>query len=159
VRTGAFVREFPQHGRPIALSPDGAILATGGKGISLWDARTGQSFRKLSGYLKKTQSITFSADGRFVISGGSYGTINVWETATGRHLVTLFTFEQRRDDGTVADEWLAYHPDGFYDGSPGVDRFLAWRVGEELGFPSTLGAQLRRTDRIKSALTLSDGER
>jgi len=43
--------------------------------------------------------------------------------ATGLHLVTLFTFSER--PGTVLDDWLAYTPKRFYDGSRGVERYLA----------------------------------
>ena len=141
VRTGELKREFSEpliSGRPMALSPDGTVLATGGKSVRLWDARTGKLLRELFGHLKRTQSITFSADGRLLFSGGSYGTTNAWEVATGRHLVTLFAFPERRD-GTVEEEWLAYHPDGYYDGSPGIDRLLAWRVGDELLTPGIAG--------------------
>jgi WD40 repeat protein len=107
--------------------------------------------RELFGHLKRTQSIAFSADGRVLVAGGSYGTTNVWEVATGRHVVTLFGFLERRG-GAIQDDWLAYHPDGFYRGSPDVDRLLAWRVGEEFKTPAALGAELRRPDRVESAL-------
>jgi WD40 repeat protein len=156
VRTGALKRRFSEPaitGRPMALSPDGSVLATGGKTVRLWDARTGQPLRELFGHLKRTQSITFSADGRLLVSGGSYGTTNAWEVATGRHLVTLFAFPERRN-GTVEEEWLAYHPEGYYDGSPGIDRFLAWRVGDELLTVESLGLRLHRPDRLTDALTL-----
>jgi RNA polymerase sigma factor (sigma-70 family) len=153
-RTGELQKEFADKGHgahPVALSPDGSILAAGGKSIKLWDVRTGKLLRELFGHLKITQSITFSADGRLLVSGGSYGTTNAWEVATGRHLVTLFTFPESRE-GKVVDDWLAYHPDGYYDGSPGVERYLAWRVGDELRTPDSLGAQRHRPDRIESAL-------
>jgi WD40 repeat protein len=155
-RSGKLKKEISAQwhpARPIALSPDGSILATGGKEIKLWEVRTGKQLRQLQGYLKKTQSITFSADGRLLVSGGSYGTTNAWEVATGRHLVTLFTFPARQK-GAAADDWLAYSPDGFYDGSRGVERYLAWRVGEDLKAPSSLGVQLHRPDRLESALKL-----
>ncbi|QDV34410.1 WD40 repeat domain-containing protein [Tautonia plasticadhaerens] len=156
VRTGELRRTFSDpavSGRPMALSPDGAILATGGKTVRLWDARTGEPLRQLYGHLKRTQSLAFSADGRLVVSGGSYGTTNAWEVASGRHLVTLFAFPERRGD-TVDEEWLAYHPDGYYDGSPGVGRLLSWRVGDELLPPESLGPHLNRPDRLESALNL-----
>jgi WD40 repeat protein len=155
-RTGELVREFAAeniHGRPMALSPDGSVLATGGKSVRLWGVRTGAKLRELSGHLKRTQSIAFSADGRLLVAGGSYGTTNVWDVATGRHMVTLFAF-LGRPGGAIRDDWLAYHPDGFYHGSPDVDRLLAWRVGEELKTPASLGAELRRPDRVVSALKL-----
>jgi WD40 repeat protein len=115
--------------------------------------RTGKLVREFSGHLKLTQSITFSADGRLLVSGGSYGTTNVWEVATGRHLVTLFTFSESRE-GKVVDDWLAYDPDGYYDGSPGVERYLGWRVGDDFQTPDSLGGRLHRPDRIESALKL-----
>src|SRR5262249_34334077 len=90
---------------------------------------------------------------RLLVSGGSYGTTNAWEVATGRHLVTLFTFFESRK-GRVVDDWLAYHLDGYYDGSPDVERYLAWRGRDVLQTPDTLSAQLHRPDRIQSALKL-----
>jgi WD40 repeat protein len=156
-QTGELKKEFADKGHgahPVALSPDGSILAAGGKSVRLWDVRTGKLLRELSGHLKTTQSITFSADGRLLVSGGSYGTTNVWEVATGRHLVTLFTFSESRE-GKVVEDWLAYHPDGYYDGSPGVERYLGWRVGDELKTAKSLGPQLRRPDRLESALKLA----
>jgi WD40 repeat protein len=153
-RSGELRGEFAGRdvrGRPIALSPNGAVLATGGKSVKLWDVRTGRLLRELTGHLKKTQSLAFSADGRLLVGGGSYGTTNAWEVETGRHLITLFAFPEPRD-GAVADAWLAYHPDGFYDGSPGVERFLAWRVGDDLRTPDTIGRQFHRPDQVESSL-------
>jgi WD40 repeat protein len=156
-QTGELKKEFTDKGhgaQPIALSPDGSILAAGGKSVKLWDMRTGKLIREFSGHLKITQSITFSADGRLLVSGGSYGTTNAWEVATGRHLVTLFTFPESRK-GKVVNDWLAYHPEGYYDGSPGVERYLAWRVGADLQTPGSPGApRLHRPDRIAAALDL-----
>jgi WD40 repeat protein len=153
-QTGELKKEFADKGhgaQPVALSPDGSILAAGGKTVKLWDARTGKLRRELFGHLKLTYSIAFSADGRLLVSGGSYGTTNVWEVATGRHLVTLFTFPNRRE-GKVVDDWLTYHPDGYYDGSPGVERYLAWRVGDDFQTPDSLGALLHRPEKIEAAL-------
>jgi WD40 repeat protein len=150
-RTGELKREIATHGRPIALSPDGTTLAVGGKSVQLADARTGDKGHRLTGHLKKIQAIAFSADGRLLFAGGSYGTTNVWEVATGRHLVTLFAFPQQRN-GTVTDDWLAYHPDGFYDGSSGIERYLAWRVGTDLLTADQPGQSRRRPELVKAAL-------
>jgi hypothetical protein len=56
--------------------------------------------------------------------------------------------------GTALDDWLAYNPDGFYDGSLGVERYLAWRMGEDLQTPDSVGVQLHRPDRLASVLNL-----
>jgi len=155
-RTGMLTRGYAAeniHGRPMALSPDGSLIATGGKSIKLWDVRTGKLVRELYGHLKRTQSIVLSADGRLIVSGGSYGTTNAWEVATGKHLVTLFAFTNSRGS-QVSDDWLAYHPDGFYDGSSGIESYLAWRVGDELQLASALSGELHRPDKIAAALNL-----
>jgi WD40 repeat protein len=149
--SGALKRDFDFHGQPMALSPDGSIIATGGKSIKLWDSHTGKPLRELFGYLKRTQSIVFSADGKLIVSGGSYGTTNLWDVSRGRLLATLFTFVDART-GAVSDNWLAYTPDGYYDGPAAVERFLAWRVGDELQTPRTLAAQFHKPDRVAAAL-------
>jgi WD40 repeat protein len=143
------------HGRPIALSPDGSILAAGGKSIKLFDVQSGKLLRELGGIFKKTQSIIFSADGRLLISGGSYGTTNIWEVATGKHLVTLFTFTDPRS-GNLTDNWLAYTLDGYYKGSPGVERYLAWRVGDDLLTAQSLSTQLHRPEIFETALQIAE---
>jgi hypothetical protein len=71
--------------------------------------------------------------------------------------VTLFAFHNNQN-GTAADDWLVYHPDGYYDGSPSVERYLAWRVGDDLLTPATVGVQLHRPDRIESALKLDGSQ-
>jgi WD40 repeat protein len=155
-RTGQLKRDFAAekiHGRPMAFSADGSILATGGKSVRLWDVATGKLLREFTGHLKRTQSIVFSSDGRFVIAGGSYGTTNIWEVATGRHLVTLFAFN-KTDSGKPDDDWFAYAPEGYYVGSPNAERYLAWRRGDELLTPTTLAARFHQPDRIEAALKL-----
>jgi WD40 repeat protein len=146
-KRGAVARTFSAeniHGRPMALSPDGSIVATGGKSVTLWDARTGAKLRQLFGNLKRTQSIVFSSDGQRIVSGGSYGTTNVWDVATGQHLVTLFAFE-RSHDGPPADDWVAYFHDGAFRGSDGAESYLAWRDGDAL--ESVLSAKLKNRGR------------
>jgi WD40 repeat protein len=157
-RVGELRREFsrPQSaGRFVALSSDGTTVATSGSGkaIALWDVRTGRLVRELAGHAHPPQSAMFSADGRLLVSGADYRTTKVWEVATGRLLATMVTFSESRP-GAAADDWLAYTPDGFYHGSPGIDRYLAWRVGDELRTTETLGLKLHCPERIESALKL-----
>src|SRR5262249_31460732 len=55
-RTGGLVRDLSAentHGRPMALSPDGSIIATGGKSVRLRDAKSGVLLRELTGHLKR----------------------------------------------------------------------------------------------------------
>jgi WD40 repeat protein len=157
-QTGALRREFsrPQSaGRFVALSPDGNTVATNGTGksIALWDVKTGRLVRELPGHPHPPQSAMFSADGRILVSGADYRNMRVWEVANGRLLATMVTFSDSRA-GLAADGWLACTADGFYEGSPGIDRYLAWRVGDDLQSPDSLGPRLHRPDRLAAALKL-----
>ena len=52
----------------IAVSPDGSTLATGGKGVHLWDLATGTHLTKFGGYLWGGY-VAFSPDGSTLASG------------------------------------------------------------------------------------------
>jgi WD40 repeat protein len=136
-------------GRPIVLSPNGTTLAVGGKSVHLCDVRTGNKLHRLQGIMKKIQAIAFSPDGRLVYAAGNYGTTNVWDVASRRLMITLFTFADTRNE-TGKDDWLAYRPDGSYDGSTGADRYVAWRAGDELRTASSHGNR-RSGVRIEAA--------
>jgi WD40 repeat protein len=154
--SGRLQREFsrPQTaGRFVVLSPDGATVATNGQGkaIALWDVKTGRLIRELVGHPHPPLSAMFSSDGRLLVSGADYRTTKVWEVATGRLLATMVTFSESRP-GRADDDWLAYTPDGSYEGSPGVDRYLSWRVGNDLQAPESLVPRLHRPDRLAASL-------
>jgi WD40 repeat protein len=156
VRTGRLIQTFgrPQsRGRLAAFSPDGSTLATSGQGkaIALWDVKSGQLLRELIGHPHPALSAAFSADGRTLVSGADYRTVKVWDVGRGRPLAAFVTFSESRA-GTGSDDWLAYTPDGSYDGSPDVDRFLAWRVGSDLRTADRMTPRLRRPDRLEATL-------
>jgi WD40 repeat protein/DNA-binding SARP family transcriptional activator len=80
----------------VSYSPDGALLATGGSiggrsvdTVVLWDARTGEKLRTLSGHHEDVSWVAFSPDGTRLASTAPDGTI-VWDTATGRPVLELF---------------------------------------------------------------------
>jgi hypothetical protein len=77
--------------------------------------------------------------------------VKVWEVESGRLLATLLTFSDNRS-GKSSEEWLAFTPDNAYDGSPGIDRCLAWRVGDDLWTADRLAPRLHRPDRLGAAL-------
>src|SRR5262249_61860808 len=77
--------------RDLVFSPDGAILASANNrtSVTLFDARTGEAQRTLSGHRRLVSDLAFSFDGRRLASSSWDTTVIVWEVRTGRPLVTL----------------------------------------------------------------------
>jgi WD40 repeat protein len=118
-RTGDKVRTL--QGGSVAFSPDGRLLACGGRGvIRLHELATGKLVREMHGQQSVIRSLTFSPDGRTLVSRGPLprprqeGTlerlgrlpdvVRVWDVTTGK--------EQRsRLEGLIA-EHFALSPDG-----------------------------------------------
>jgi WD40 repeat protein len=114
--------------RRLAVTRDGKTLASVSDDMvcRLWDATTGKPLHELRGHKEKTPThflsmlyaCTFSPDGRFLASADKVGHIVVWETATGKQVITLeapgmYTWDpiQRRHSiGGVRS--VAFSPDG-----------------------------------------------
>jgi WD40 repeat protein len=157
-RTGEVKRELtsPQtRGRFVAISPDGTILATNGEGkaINLWNLESGELLHKIPAHPHPPQSAAFSSDGQLLVSGADYRETKVWNVATGEMAARLVTFSESKP-AALSDDWVAETSDGFYVCSPGIDRFLAWRVGEEFRTAGDLGEKLQRADQVEAALKL-----
>jgi WD40 repeat protein len=66
----------------VAFSPDGAILASGGRlngMIKLWDVKTGKEITTHHGHTDPVTCVAFSPNGTLLASGDYAGRINLWE--------------------------------------------------------------------------------
>jgi WD40 repeat protein len=67
------------------VSPDGRIiLTTTGDAALLWDAATGRSLGGPLRHDAALRAMTFSPDGRTVLTGGEDGSARFWDAATGK---------------------------------------------------------------------------
>jgi WD40 repeat protein len=80
-RSAMFV--LPNAGGPVAFSPDGTLIATGGgsdPSLKFWDATTGERLDRLISHTGHLSSVEFSADGKYLVSsGGEDGMAILWE--------------------------------------------------------------------------------
>ena len=91
----------------VAFSPDGNTLASGSfKEIRLWDLTTGQPTHAsvLDGHRDMVTTLAFSPDSKTLASTSFYGTVLLWDVATGQCRYTL----PAHTDSITA---LAFSPD------------------------------------------------
>lgn len=111
----------------LAFSPDGKVLATGdarqdGKNLTssvirLWDVSSGRELRQFRGHLFGTNQLTFTPDGKRLLSSGGGGPIHVWDVATGEEALP---FAEHVSYVTS----VAYSPDGRLLATGGLDGII-----------------------------------
>jgi hypothetical protein len=115
-RQGAVIAQFASAATVLAVSADGARIATGEAAVSssaafvaLRDAATGRQQAALEwpGRLEAAAAdIAFSADGKYLAAASGAGHLAIWETASGKSL-------HSRPLACIADaRALAFSPDG-----------------------------------------------
>lgn len=72
--------------RCLALSPDGTLLAIGGKDtlVEIWNTETGGLVQTLRGHGSDVASMAFGADGNTLLTGDFDGAALLWDLDTGK---------------------------------------------------------------------------
>jgi WD40 repeat protein len=65
----------------VALSPDGKRIVTPSTNAIIWDFATGVPLAGLKGHAHDISSASYSADGRYVITGSSDGSARIWDVS------------------------------------------------------------------------------
>jgi WD40 repeat protein len=75
----------------VALSPDGKVIAGGGRdnAIKLWDAATGRELFTLTGHRKSIRDLAFSPDNKLLASASQDADVKLWSVTTGQEVKTL----------------------------------------------------------------------
>jgi WD40 repeat protein len=137
--------EAPPENRPavvsVALSPDGALLATGSEdgSVKLWDTDSGQLVKPLAQptlgvHLPKVVSLAFSwPDGATLATASSDGTVGLWNTRNPEQPPTLRNFSKSGGKQTEHTYSVAFSPGG-----------TTLAVGDEQGEVTLWDADLSR---------------
>jgi N-acetylneuraminic acid mutarotase len=74
----------------VAISPDGSIVAlAAGKTIKLWNIERGREIGAWKGHDEQVYALTFSRDGKLLVSGSYDRTVRVWNVADGQEVHVL----------------------------------------------------------------------
>ncbi len=115
----------------LARNPQGEIKLKAANGeplraeafIRLWDTATGAELRTLHGHTDFISALSFSGDGRLLLTGSYDRLAKLWDLATGAELAALTPVNQ--------NDWLVTTPDGLFDGSPGAWQAILWRFSDK----------------------------
>ena len=131
------------------FSPDGRKLATRGYDtVRLWDVTTGQVTAVFTEHAQ-VRSVSFSPDGRTIVSGSDDGTLRLWDVTTGEN---INTFTGHRG-GTINS--VSFSPDGrtIVSGSDDESTLRLWDVTTGENINTFTG----HTDTINSVSFSPDG--
>ncbi|MEX0642661.1 MAG: hypothetical protein WD468_08160, partial [Pirellulales bacterium] len=123
-REGSDWREAPSFDAgyypPVAISPDGKLLAVGFVSLKLYDLPSRQERIAFQGHVGLVFAVAFSADGKLLASGGSDRTVRIWDVATGKQQACI------ANPGPVYG--VALVPDASVVAAMGTDKIRVWDV-------------------------------
>ena len=132
----------------LCYNRDGSVLASasGDATVQVWNGTTGLPLRAIAvGSL--TYAVALSADGKFVAAGSFDGLVRLFDTATGKLLVTLMSLPPQ---GETAD-WVAQTPEGHTAASPGLTAAGKWRMGTQDLAAGAVWKTLLKPDEVAKA--------
>jgi hypothetical protein len=74
---------------------------------------------------RASANIQFSKDSRRMAARMAHGLIGLWDTISGKYLLTISGFYAENGQPGV----LAYTPDGWFDATPGAVNGMLWETG------------------------------
>ena len=127
------VIKHPKGVTSLAVTSDGAILATGGGSgdptIRLWALPSGELRLILTGHSSTIRGLSVSNDNKTLASASADGSFRLWKISNGENTATVSGEHRDVDGGRDGVNCIRYSPDGKLLATLGVDnRVIIWDV-------------------------------
>ncbi len=78
--------QFGNEVNDSTFSPDGRLFLLGGNGLELREISTGREIQTFKGRTYRIQTVAYSPDGQFIMTGHKDGALTLWNVSTGREI-------------------------------------------------------------------------
>lgn len=125
--------------RSVAFGPGDKYLVGSAGGMDTesilfaWDVDTGRQLAKVHGDVYRINAVAFSDDGKVLASGGADRVTKLWEVLPASDGLEIKQLLGLIPVGTK--DWLAFTPDGLFDGTPSAWRQTFWRFTQGGALP------------------------
>jgi WD40 repeat protein len=136
----------------VAFSKDNKLLAVAENAtIKLYDLTTGKVIQTLVGHFDNVRTLSFSPDGKFLLSGSIDTQLKVWNLQTGKTVANFISLKGSR-------EFVVYTPDGYYMASRGGTQALHFVKGTKVYLFDQFDLQYNRPDIVLERIGLAPKE-
>lgn len=141
--------------KPLTFSANGKRLcARIDAAVHVWDVASGKPIATLDTRNPSSQmagDFAISPDGKRLACSDADGAITLYDVDKAQVLARLIALMPPNGSLSALD-WIAVTPSGFYDASPGAQRWIRWRVGNQLFPAAKFERALKRPDMIRKIL-------
>ena len=134
----------------VAWRPDSTAVAVGDVNHSdiILFALDGARLRTFHGHADMVTHLSFSPDGRHLVSTSRDSTTRIWNVETGDHVALV----------AAGDEWLMVTPDGYFDASRGGGQLASMVNGMDVYAVDQFALKKNRPDVILKRIGLGSEE-
>jgi WD40 repeat protein/Zn-dependent protease with chaperone function len=159
VHTGKVRHTWETHDSAVsslAFSQDGATLVVGYRSgpnnsriVRFFDTVSGRITASIRG---QGSRVSLAPDGKAPLIADKDKAFGLWDMQHRRLLATVTTTPPSTP-GAIAPDWVTYTPDGYYDCSPGAERYIAWRVGDKMEPAAAYATRFHRPDLVEAQIS------